>query len=203
MVKGSVADNRSRALPWILVGVFGTLWVTKGTSAEPTERVSNEVPLIVNSVRELGFLQSAEMNLSDAFQFATSKAASDSVAAVPGLDELVRATTANSVWVQASGTVTAGVDLSKASIRIERDSVHVRLPKTVVQSPSVDLKLLDDKKGIFWKDDEILLRAIREARRRFADSSDQMGIERTAFVGASNSIRKMLAKVTSKEIIVE
>lgn len=203
MIIVTVATDRFRALPWILVGAFGTLWVTKGSSVVPTERVIDEVPLIVNSVRELGFLQSAEMNLSDAFQFATNKSASESVAAVPGLDELVRATTANSVWVQASGKVTAGVDLSKASIRIERDSVHVRLPKLIVQSPSVDLKLLNDKKGVFWKDDEILLKAIREARRRFANSSDEMGIERTAFVGASNSIKKMLAKVTSKEIIVE
>jgi hypothetical protein len=203
MVAISVAENRYRVLPWILVGVFGTLWTTKGSSAVPTERVVDDVPLIVRSVKELGFLQTAEMNLSDAFQFATNKSAEGPVASVPGMNELVRSATLNSVWVQASGKVTAGVDLSKAQIRIDRDTVHVQLPHLEVQSPSVELKLLNDKKGLFWRDDEILLKAIREARRRFAASSDQLGIERTAFEGASRNLKRMLAQVTSKQIIVE
>lgn len=203
MVRIVVAENRFRVLPWILVGVFGTLWTTKGSSAVPSERVVDDAPLIVRSVRELGFLQTAEMNLSDAFQFATNKSAEGPVASVPGMVELVRSATTNSVWVQASGKVTAGVDLSKAIIRIERDSVHVKLPRLEVQSPSVDLKLLNDKKGLFWKDDEILLKAIREARRRFAASSDQLGIERIAFDGASRNLKTMLAQVTTKQIIVD
>lgn len=198
-----MAENRFRGLPWLLVGVFGTLWATKGSSAVPTERVVEDVPLIVRSVRELGFLQTAEMNLSDAFQFATNWTAEGMVASVPGVDQLVRTATTNTVWVQASGKVTAGVDLSRAQIRIERDTVHVRLPHLEVQSPSVDLKLLNDRKGAFWRDDEILLKAIREARRRFAASSDELGIERTAFDGASTNIKRMLAKVTNKQIIVE
>ena len=203
MVATRVAENRFRSLPWILVGVFGTLWATKGSSAVPNQRVVDDVPLIVRSVRELGFLQTAEMNMSDAFQFATNKSAEGPVASVPGMNELVRSATTNSVWVQASGRVTAGVDLSKAQIRIERDAVHVRLPRLEVQSPSVDLKLLNDKKGLFWKDDEILLKAIREARSRFALSSDQLGIERTAFEGASRNLKRMLSRVTSKQIIVK
>ncbi len=198
-----MSEPRQRALPWILVGVFGTLWVTKGASAVPDARVVDETPKILQSIRHLGFLQTAEMNLSDSFQFASSKSPEGAVAAVPGMTSLVQAVTKNTVWVQASGKVTAGVDLSKARVRIEADSVHVHLPQFTVQPSQVDLKLLNDKKGLFWKDDEILLKAIREARTRFNSTADQLRIQKTAFAGAEKSIRKLLRDATAKAIIIE
>lgn len=198
-----MSETRYRILPWILVGVFGTLWATKGSPAVPNEKVIDEAPRILESVRELGFLQTAEMNLSDAFQFATNKSAEGPVASVPGMDTLVQAATHNSVWVQANGKVTAGVDLTKATVRIEADSVHVHLPRFTVQSAQVDLKLLNDKKGLFWKDDEILLKAIREARSRFNTTADELNIRKTAVAGAEASIRRLLRDVTSKQLIIE
>ncbi|OWU64449.1 MAG: hypothetical protein CBB60_009745 [Armatimonadetes bacterium Cent15-Ar3] len=190
-------------LPWILVGVFGTLWVTKGSPAVPEGRVLDDTPRIVQSLREIGFLQTAELNLSDAFQYGTQREPEGVVAAIPGMESLVRATTRNSVWVQANGKVTAGIDLSKATIRIDRDAVHVRLPRLQIQPAEVDLKLIDDKKGLFWKDDEILLKAIREARVRFNSSVQDLDIEKTAFASAQTSIRRLLSNVTAKRLIIE
>ena len=192
-----------RVLPWILVGVFGTLWVTKGSPTVPEGRVLDDTPRIVQSLREIGFLQTAELNLSDAFQYGTQREPEGVVAAIPGMESLVRATTRNSVWVQANGKVTAGIDLSKATIRIDRDAVHVRLPRLQIQPAEVDLKLIDDKKGLFWKDDEILLKAIREARVRFNSSVQDLDIEKTAFASAQTSIRRLLSNVTAKRLIIE
>jgi hypothetical protein len=169
----------------------------------PEGRVLDDTPRIVQSLREIGFLQTAELNLSDAFQYGTQREPEGVVAAIPGMESLVRATTRNSVWVQANGKVTAGIDLSKATIRIDRDAVHVRLPRLQIQPAEVDLKLIDDKKGLFWKDDEILLKAIREARVRFNSSVQYLDIEKTAFASAQTSIRRLLSNVTAKRLIIE
>ena len=177
--------------------------MTKGSPTVPEGRVLDDTPRIVQSLREIGFLQTAELNLSDAFQYGTQREPEGVVAAIPGMESLVRATTRNSVWVQANGKVTAGIDLSKATIRIDRDAVHVRLPRLQIQPAEVDLKLIDDKKGLFWKDDEILLKAIREARVRFNSSVQYLDIEKTAFASAQTSIRRLLSNVTAKRLIIE
>lgn len=191
--------NHLRPFPWILVGVLGTLYVTK-PSGTPRAQVTDSTPTIVESLRQIGFLQAAEANLSEAFEFATHKSPGGIAANVPGADALVRAATENTVWVQANGKVKAGFDLSKATVRSTGDSIQITLPKVVIDSPNVDIKLVMSKKGLLWKDDEILLKATETAKERFSMSALRTRLRADALESAKSHLRDFLSKTTDKRV---
>lgn len=112
-------------------------------------------------------------------------------------------TTKNSVWVQANGTVTAGLDLNRASIYVDGDSVHVKLPPLDIQRADVDLKLMNDKQGLFWKDREILLKATKVARKRFQNTAEEFKIRDAALKGAHATLSKLVAGITPKRLVLE
>jgi hypothetical protein len=197
------ASSPVRVIPWILVGVFGTLWITKGNATQPKQEVTDSLPMLVKSLRDLGFLQSKEVNLQETFQFATSKRPADWASVIPGAQAVVDSATKNEIWVAANGQVKAGFDLSKAKLALEGDTVRVVLPKVTVQQPHVDLKLQSAKAGLFWKDNEITLKALGAAKERFKGAAIKLKVEKEAFASAEKHIRNFLGKVTPKRIIIE
>jgi hypothetical protein len=203
MILMGVNESRVRVIPWILVGIFGTLWLTKSAPTRPTANVTDSLPTLVQSVRDLGFLQSKEMNLQETFDFQTSRRPADWAAAIPGADNVVSAATKNEVSLTATGQVRAGFDLRNAKLSLEGDTVRVVLPRVTIQDPHVDVKLHNAKGGLFWKDSEIAVKAIHSARERFSSVAAKLKIERQAFESAERRIKSLLGKVTPKRIIIE
>lgn len=197
-----MSQSRLRHLPYVLVGVFATLWITKPNTPSPEAQVTDQTPTIVQALNKIGFLESAEMNLSEAFEYTTHKNPASWASILPGANELVHGATNNQVWVQANGKVVAGVDLTKAQITSDLDSITIKLPKVKIQRPDVDLKLMNGKKGILWKDDEILLKATDVARDRFKNSAILMRLNQTAQSHAEEQVRKLVGDISEKRIVV-
>lgn len=198
-----MSESRFRALPWILVGALGFAWIIKGTDQRSTEKVNQTTPMLVESIRQLGFLQTVEMNLSEAFQYQTHRLASESLSSVPLVTDAVKSATKNEVWVQANGSVTAGIDLSKAKIEVRNDTIRVSLPSAVIQDPKVDLKLISSRRGWFWRDDSILLKATTAAKQRFVTGVQKRKIEEQAMTQAKAQVRNVVSKVSSLPVVFE
>lgn len=194
--------SKYRHLPWLLVGILGTLWVTKPQTPSQTEQVTDQTPTILQALNKLGYLESAEMNLSEAFEYTTHKNPTSWASVIPGANELVQGATQNQVWIQANGTVVAGVDLTKAKIDVTADAITVTLPKVTVKRPDVDLKLMHGKRGVFWKDDEILLKATSVARDRFKDTATLLKLKKTAWTNAEEQVRKLVSQISPKTVVV-
>ncbi|HLO99189.1 MAG TPA: DUF4230 domain-containing protein, partial [Fimbriimonas sp.] len=90
--------------------------------------MTDQTPTILQALNKLGYLEAAEMNLSEAFQYTTHKNPASWASVIPGANELVAGATKNQVWIQANGTVVAGVDLTKAKIDVTADAITVTLP---------------------------------------------------------------------------
>jgi hypothetical protein len=190
-------------LPWLLVGVFATLWLTKSSQGSPQSKVTDSLPTLVESVRDLGFLESKELNLQESFSFATHKQPADWAAAIPGASSLVESATKNEIWITASGQVKAGFDLSQAQIKVSGDTVTIKLPAVSIQRPDVDIKLQGSKPGRFWKDEAIALKALSTARERFSGVASKLKIERAAFESAQRRLCDLVGKMTPRRVIVE
>lgn len=120
---------------------------------------------------------------------------------------LVRSATKNSALVSAHGTVEAGVDLSRASVRYETSATGrtlvVILPEPTVYRPHVDAKLHSNRSGLFWRDTNLPLKAQADAGQRFVTASYGQGIVEAAKASATTRLRAFLKSVTEVPVRVE
>lgn len=155
----------------------------------PTVVFDRKLPLVLRSVQALGTLHTAKHRYENIFEYSTHRRPQQWVAMLPGGSDLVAAGTRNVVLVSASGEIEAGVDLSKATIEKSGSSVTVWLPKPQLFEPKVEAKVHWQRSTAFWRDDNISLKAVRDAEDRMRAASVQENILETASEEASMRVK--------------
>lgn len=199
-----VAKISFTCLPWIFVGGLAVLLIGKKTT-QGTEvgKVDQAMPLVVEALKDTKFLHSAEMQMQETFAYTTHKQAADWAAMIPGVSNMVEKTTKNEVWVAAHGTVGAGVDLSKAKVSKSPTGITITIPKAEIEKPNVQLSLVSSKRGAFWDDRSITLKAERTAAERFQVAAAQQGLKDKAAESAKATLTNLISGVTSVPVEIK
>ena len=152
-----------------------------------------QMPLILKSVQSLGELHAARYSYTQVFEQQTARRPEEWTRYVPGLGGLVTASTRNRALVSATANVEAGVDLSKASFRQVGGQRQIVLPRVQVYRPQVDAKIHSARPGLFWRDDNIALAAVRATEARVREAAISQGIAREA----ESNVRKRVATLAN------
>ena len=128
-----------------------------------------------------------------------------------GGSELRRFLTGERVLLVAVGEVEAGVDLSElgeGDVRVEGESVEIRLPEPEVFSASLDeerTRVYDRDQGIlnFRPDNTLVEEARRDAQKELRDAARENDILNTAEQSAEESIRAFVTTLGFEEVRFE
>ena len=183
---------------WILalgaaVGVCVVGWlagrgIIGAPSPEPVRDLEIDPRPVITSLQELGELHTAKMTMKDVLRKASDRPAEGWVRGVPGGDAVTRWATHNEVLVVAEGSVEAGIDLAALTAH-DVTQVHlangapglrVHLPRPVVYSPNVTLRVEKSESGFMWKDENLIPKAQAEAVKRFRETAEKGGIREQA-----------------------
>jgi hypothetical protein len=156
-------------------------------------------PVVVEGVRELD--QLATVHWTESVP----------VTRQSGGDVLDRLFSGEEVLVIATGEVEAGVDLSeigKDDVRVEGDTVTMRLPEPEILSSSLD----EEKTRVYDRDfsplnvrpdDELVEEARLRAIEKVEETARENGILETAEANAENSIRAFITTLGFEEVRFE
>jgi hypothetical protein len=156
-------------------------------------------PVVVEGVRELDQLATVRWTESVP------------VTRQSGGDVLDRLLSGEEVLVIATGEVEAGVDLSeigKDDVRVEGDTVTMRLPEPEILSSSLD----EEKTRVYDRDfsplnvrpdDELVEEARLRAIEKVEETARENGILETAEANAENSIRAFITTLGFEEVRFE
>jgi hypothetical protein len=141
-----------------------------------TERVPWAGPTVLQKVQALGDLRTVRYTYQNVFEVETTREPEGMLASLPGVTNVVHATTRNKALVSASGSVEAGVDLTKARYETKPEGTVLVLPKPRLFPPDVRLHVHRAKPGVFWRDDNLTVKATDVAREKFTTAGLQQGI---------------------------
>jgi hypothetical protein len=153
---------------WVVAVFFGSV-----TSSQP--KTVQLAPLL-QQVQALGDLHAVKYTYVDVHEYESSREPAGWLASLPGGNAVVRAATLNTTTMSFKGTVEAGVDLSQAKVAHSATGITLRLPSPVVYPANVTAGVHDLKRGMFWRDQNISVSAIEDAKQRFAETSIRQGI---------------------------
>ncbi|MEZ0324934.1 MAG: DUF4230 domain-containing protein [Fimbriimonas sp.] len=151
------------------------------------------MPLILQKVQALGELHTARYTYQHVFEQTSSRTPEDWTNYVPGAPSLIRASTQNSALVSATAEVEAGVDLSRASVRDEGGVKVLVLPRPHVYRPKVDARVNNARPGVFWRDNNLALKAVNSMEVRVRQAALTQGIVAEAEKNALKSVSALVA----------
>lgn len=189
------------AVGGVALVAFGFLIGSRVTT--PPDGILRQTPLVLNKVQALGDLHTARYTYSQVFDYSTSRQPEEWTNYVPGMGSLITASTRNTAMMDATGQVEAGVDLSKAKVETSGTSQKLVLPKPTIYTPHVTARVHEARKGIFWRDDNIALKAVRSTEDRLAQAARQQGILREAETNARKQLVSLVPEVAHYDIAFE
>ncbi len=154
----------------------GAVWVLALFLAQPSPGPRVFAAPLLERVQALGELHAVKFTYRDVNDFETTREPAGWLASVPGGTELVHAATRNTATLSFTGTVEAGVDLSKTQITKTPTGVEILLPAPKIYPANVSAKVHDVSRGLFWRDTGIAATAIDEAKNRLESYARQQGI---------------------------
>lgn len=141
------------------------------------------LPIILDRVQAIGELHTARQNAETVINLETHREAQGWASQTP-LATLVQAGTSNTALVAVKGTVEAGIDLSRARASWKgtgsERTLLLEVPNASIYEPRVDGKIHMTKRGLFWRDDAISLKALDAAKLRFRESARAAGLTKEA-----------------------
>lgn len=174
----------------LVVGAF-----VFGRATAPTARRADWAgPLVLEKVQALGDLHTVRHRYAQTFESSSAMEPAGAAGHLPGAPELIRATTTNVALVTANGAVEAGVDLRKARV----EGGVIVLPRAKIYPVRVDVSLHDAKRGLFWRDASLPIRATHEAERRFRSAAETAGIRVAAEREAAARVERLVREAGSK-----
>jgi hypothetical protein len=169
------------------------------TSSSGEEPQPQPMPLVLERVQALGELHTARYTYQNVFEHRTSRRPEAWTQYVPGVPQLVTASTRNSALLGVTGYVEAGIDLSQA--RVEDDALILPAPK--VYRPHVDAKVHRHRAGMFWSDPNIALKAVGLTEARLKTAAVEQGILEQAKSNAEAQLLALLPEVARYRIVFE
>ena len=160
------------------------------------------LPIILKQVQGLGELHTSRYEYQNVLEYSTHREPTDWAKHVPILADAVRSSTGNRALVSVHGEVQAGFNLDKASVSREQGKIVVTLPSPQVYPARVEAKVHNTRRGVFWRDDNIGLKAERDAAVRFRNASIEQGIEKHAKQEVTKRVVSLLGSTTDEQIEV-
>ncbi|MGV3618320.1 MAG: DUF4230 domain-containing protein [Fimbriimonas sp.] len=155
---------------------------------DPIARETIPMPMLLKQVQALGELHTASYSYENVFEHRSQLNPQGMLASFPGASSIARAATGNRALVSADGTVEAGVDLAKAKIEANR----IVLPRARMYEPQVHAKLHQVRRGLFWRDENLALEAVSDAKERMAGAAREGGILADAERNAVTQVKKLV-----------
>jgi hypothetical protein len=163
---------------------------------------------VITSLQKLGELHTIKLTMKDVLRQSSDQPAEGWLRDIPGGDSMSRWATHNEVLVVAEGSVEAGIDLAAITARDVQPvrlsdgaaGLRVHLPRPVVYSPNVTLRVEENQAGLLWKDENLIPKAQIEASKRFLDAAEKDGIREHARENALQQLRQMEQVVGHKNV---
>lgn len=198
LVLASIIVVLSVAIGLGLARYGSTLPVVGSLFGEPEPKTTTS-PVVVEGVRDLD--QLATVRWTESVVVTKETAGSD----------LERFLVGEKLVLVATGEVTAGVDLSSLGgddVRVEGESVTIRLPEPEILSSSLDEKrtrLYDRDQGLLnlRPDDDLAEVAREDAQGEILAAARENGILKTAERNAEDSIRAFVTTLGFEEVRFE
>ena len=192
-----------RFWPWIVgvslaVNLALVMFLVGGRGMRPTF-VAN-APILLQRIQAIGKLHTIRHTFERTGAVETFRNADPSVAWIPGAEGLVESATKNQVVMTLRGSVESGIDFKKVKLTLAEGRAKVSLPRPETYEPTVSAELHDARSGAFWKDEEIQLKAIEDAKREFRAASIQAGGRDQAMTEARNVITELLKAAGVKSV---
>lgn len=159
---------------------------------EPVARETIAMPMLLKQVQALGELHTASYSYENVFEHRTHIQPRGLLAAFPGASSIAEVATKNSALVSADGTVEAGVDLGKARV----DANRIVLPRARMYEPQVHAQLHQVRRSPFWRDENLALAAVGDAKERMAGAAREQGIIADAEKNAISQVQRIAPNVT-------
>ncbi|MCA9599405.1 MAG: DUF4230 domain-containing protein [Myxococcales bacterium] len=182
-------------------GVAGRLASTPAPKPAATVTVIRPTPNVVTAVRDLARLESAEFHVERVLDLR------DKQSRFFGLVEAEDA-----LLLVATGTVTAGVDLSKlgddaVQVDSEKKTAHIRLPKAEILGSKLD----NDHTYVHSRSTDVLAkrqeslesRARQEAEKSIVEGARQNGILARAQKNAERTVESLVRSLGYDSVTVE
>jgi hypothetical protein len=158
-------------------------------------QTASSLPIILDRVQAIGELHTAKQNAETVISVETHREPDGWASGTP-IGTLIQATTSNSALVAVKGTVEAGIDLSQARASwkpgVDGKTLLVEVPNVKVYEPVVNGRVHSAKRGFLWKDDNISLKALDEAKMKFKDSARSGSLVRDAEDSARKALEGLL-----------
>jgi hypothetical protein len=164
----------------------------------------NAMPLVLERVQGLGELRTARHHYQNVFEYDTHREPSGWARMIPGVTPLVHSTTLNRATLSMNGSVDAGFDLTKAKAHYDREhrKVVVRLPRAEVYEPVMDTKVHSYRRGVFWTDANLGLKANAEMGQRLRRAGINNGLRDRAETEAVERIRALVEPIVDVPVEV-
>jgi len=160
------------------------------------------LPILLKQVQGLGELHTSKYHYENVLTYSTHRQPAAWAAQIPIVADAVRTTTNNQALVTVNGEVQAGFDLDKATIAREEGRIVVTLPPATVYPARVEARVHKYARGLFWRDENIGLKAQSDAAVRFRNASIEQGIEQHAEVEVKKRLIALLSPATDEPIEV-
>jgi hypothetical protein len=188
----------------VVVGALGLVALgfyagSRSLVGEAQDRMS-ATPLILNKVQALGDLHTARYSYEHVFDYSTSLQPEQWTRYVPGMANLITASTRNTALLDTTGQVEAGVDLAKATVGARNGRKTLILPKPKLYPAHVSANVHAAKPGMFWRDDNLSLKAVRAAEAQISEAAKRQGILDDAQQNARDQLTRLVPEVANYEI---
>lgn len=186
-----------RFIPWIVglslaINLLLLVFLLGSRSGFSRIGVRDNAPILLQRIQSIGKLHTIRHTFERTGSLETFQNADPSVAWIPGVEGLVHSATSNQVVMTLRGSVESGIDFTKVKLAIRDGGATVTLPRPETYEPTVTAELHDVKRGTFWRDEEIQLKAIESAKREFRNAAIQSGAREEAVKEAKTVIGEVL-----------
>lgn len=185
------------AVGLLMIGVISGVFLSRDRG------VGHSFPLILKEVREMGELHLVAHEYEHVMEHETHREAAGWAKSVPGVSDLVAASTRNRGLVTVRGTVEAGIDLSQAYGSTRGDLVVLHVPEPVLYAPNVTTRVHSQKRGLFWRDVNFATDAESTAGKNFLTASQERGILEAARKQAVRTLESLVLETGGGRVVVE
>lgn len=129
-------------------------------------------PLVLEKVQALGELHTARYTYRRVFEAETARPVAEWARVIPGAASVVKSTTTNTALISMTTEVEGGVNLGAA----RQEGNCIILPKATVYKPTAEGTVHEQKAGLLWRDVNIGMTAVAQAKQQARQAAVKQGI---------------------------
>lgn len=178
--------------------LVGGLWAGSQFRSAPPSR--EPLPVIVEQLRSMRELKTQSLSANRVFELESSRTTGGWIDHAPVLSNVAQKLTQNKILVSATGTVEAGVDLSKASVQQEGETLVITLPPATLSAANVRAEVHQWKRGLIWTDVNLPYDAETKMSAWIRGVAERNGLASKAQKEAEQAVRELIGTVTDQPV---